>query len=246
YQQLREALATIPTPLVIPRYPDDERRERYAHIIRTRIKTLTFPALYPGASPTSGATEYDLADAVLAAQDAETSPNGELSQPHTERHTTPHLDPRLRTVIAAAIRQSQTAGRQHVDCECGSCAASMGPCHCEPAYCPSAPHDGPEADADAVLRAVEEHLHTRDTDIRAELDRLQRAIDDVRRFNETTAEASCRVQAAEHARDTLNILDRALDPAAPPQDGKKPCGCCSIDEVCSNCGSCASICYGCG
>ncbi|MBP5896362.1 hypothetical protein [Streptomyces scabiei] len=162
YQQLREALAAIPTPLAVPRYPDDERRERYAHIIRTRIKTLTFPALYPGASPTSGATEYDIADVVLAAQDAETGPDGELTQ------------------------------------------------------------------------------------LRAERDRLQRAVDDVRHYNELTAEASCRVQAAEHARDTLNILDRALDPAAPPQDGKKPCGCCSIDEVCSNCGSCSSICYGCG
>ncbi|MEE1838162.1 hypothetical protein [Streptomyces sp. SP17KL33] len=162
YKRLVDALAALPTPPAVPRYPDKERRERYADIIRNRIKTLTLPAPYPGAAPMAGATEYDIADVVLAAQDAETDPNGELAQ------------------------------------------------------------------------------------LRAERDRLQRAVDDVRRFNETTAEASCRVQAVEHARDTLNILDRALDPAAPPQDGKKPCGCCSIDEVCSGCGSCSSICYGCG
>ncbi|WP_333745794.1 hypothetical protein [Streptomyces sp. IBSBF 2950] len=162
YKRLIDALAALPMPPAVPRYPDKERRERYADIIRNRIKALTLPAPYPGAAPRAGATEYDIADVVLAAQDAETGPNGELAQ------------------------------------------------------------------------------------LRAERDRLQRAVDDVRRFNETTAEASCRVQAAEHARDTLNILDRALDPAASPQDGKKPCGCCSIDEVCSGCGSCSSVCYGCG
>ena len=42
-------------------------------------------------------------------------------------------------------------------------------------------------------------------------DQLQRAIDDVRRFNQLTADASCRVQAAEHARDTLQILDASLN-----------------------------------
>jgi hypothetical protein len=68
-----------------------------------------------------------------------------------------------------------------------------------PAMAPVTPADA----ADAALAVVQ-----------PELDRLQRAIDNVRRFNQITADISCRVQAIEQARDTLEILAAALQPPA--------------------------------
>ncbi|MDX3298617.1 hypothetical protein PV569_33690 [Streptomyces scabiei] len=306
YNRLVEAINALPAQPTVPRHPDKERREQYADLIRTRIKTLTLPSPYPGAAPTFGATEYDIADVVLAAHDAETDRDDELAQlraernaalrlaavwadapdplvrasaadlhsairgarpthkmlarlldcglcyeengqeihPHPECTATTPPPPELRDVITAAIRERRNTGRGYVDCECGSCAVSTGPCHCEPAHCPSAPHDGPEADADAVLQALEHHLTITDADAwckkclrvwehrhhqcddipaldeaRAERNRLQRAIDAIRHFNKLTT-GSCRVQAAEHAQDNLDLLNRSLNPPAPHDPNK--------------------------
>jgi hypothetical protein len=118
-----------------PRGPADdqaqrERRDRYAGVIRDRIKELTWPAPIPGGRPMFGATEYDMADAVLDERD------DELEQ------------------------------------------------------------------------------------LRADLKRNQRALAAVTRYNRTVAEHSCRVQAAEQARDTLAIIRDALN--APERPSTAP------------------------
>ncbi|GAA2732130.1 hypothetical protein [Streptomyces nogalater] len=73
-----------------------ERRNRYAGIIRDRIKELTWPPTTPGGPPRFGANEYDLADAVLDERD------DELEQLRTElaRH---------RRAIALVTRFNQLA-----------------------------------------------------------------------------------------------------------------------------------------
>jgi hypothetical protein len=50
---------------------DRARRNRYAAAIRDRIKALTTPTVLTWNPPAAGATEYDIADAVLAERDEE-------------------------------------------------------------------------------------------------------------------------------------------------------------------------------
>ncbi|NUR01306.1 MAG: hypothetical protein HOY79_33720 [Streptomyces sp.] len=74
-QKLMDAVLRAPRPA--PQHPDLDRRDRYAAAIRRQIKLLTIPSTIPGGAPSFGATEHDLADAVLAERDDEHAELGE-------------------------------------------------------------------------------------------------------------------------------------------------------------------------
>jgi hypothetical protein len=161
-----------------------ERRDRYAALIREAIKGCTIPSLIPGQAPTLGATEYDLADAVL--RHADTEHTAATAQAHAERDAALRLanvwddapDP-LARAMARDLRSAIRGAR---------------------------PHTATEATVDQI---------------RAERDQYAAALDKVRDFNKLVADGSCRVQAAEQARDTLHLLDRSLNaPTRPPHHEK--------------------------
>jgi hypothetical protein len=229
------------------RTPEEwERRDRYAGVIREEIKGRTVPSLIPGQMPTFGASEYDIADVVLAERD------DELAKARAERDAALRIagvwddapDPLARAMAAdlrSAIRGAATEPRlldcgrcyeengqevhPHPECATGArpatrCGATsdgaferhLGPCTHEPDHSNAYHRDA---------HGTEWRDHDTPDQVRTERDRYAAALDTVRDFNKLVADASCRVQAAEQARDTLNLLDRALNaPEPPPHDEK--------------------------
>lgn len=183
-----------------------ERRDRYAATIRDEIKACTMPSLTPGQPPTLGATEYDLANAVLAERD------DELEQLRAERDAALRLtniwadapDP-LARAMAADLRTTIRSARPTTHDTPQATEPRLLPC----GLCYE--EDGQEVHPHPECRTVEQ--------LRAERDQYAAALDAVRTFNKSVADGTCRAHAAEQARDTLHILDRSLNaPDRPPND----------------------------
>jgi hypothetical protein len=112
--------------------------------------------------------------------------------------TVPHPD----TVTAAPCGETST----------GMYGRLLGPCL-------NTPHPPTTFHRDA--HGAEWREYGPDDQLRAERDRYAKALDKIGDFNKLVAEGSCRVHAAEQARDTLAILDRHLRPPAAPRRPEK-------------------------
>lgn len=193
-----------PPPRTTSRYDGPARRERYAATIRDEIKRLTLPAAFPGQRPWGGATEYDLADTVLAVRDDEltTARAQNAAVLRLAEVWTDAPDPLARAMAAdlhSALRGAATEATEPPRLlDCGLCYEEHG----------QEAHPHPECTHDV-------------TALRAERDRYATALDKVRTFNKLTAEGSCRTQAIEQARDTLSIIDTALNAPTGPPEGEK-------------------------
>ncbi|MHB9861912.1 hypothetical protein [Streptomyces sp. YIM S03343] len=188
FAKLARTLASVPLRPEVPRHPDEERRDRYATVIRENLKANTFPPTIPGGRPAFGMTEHELADVVLAERD------DDLAQARAERDAALRLanvwadapDP-LAQAMAADLRTALRAARP------SETAEATGP-----------------TTSDELRRLAER------------IQQLERALGTLRRFNALTVD-SCRVQAAEHARDNLTLLDNALGtPPRPPHPAENP------------------------
>lgn len=192
WQTLAATLESLPEH---PRpHPDLARRARYAAIIRDSIRTRTIPidpynAL--AAAPRLGATEYDIADAVLAERDTE------LDQLRAERDAAVRLadvwaeapDPSCRAMAAdlkRVITKAAPAPKPRL-LSCGLCYEENG----------EEVHPHPEC-------PITSSTPDRET---CRADNLERLINALRRFNQLTADNSSRAHAAQHARDNLSILN---------------------------------------
>jgi hypothetical protein len=125
FQKLAEAIRALP-PLP-PQHPDTVRRDRYASIILNAIKSRSAPSSIPGQLPTLGATEHEVADAVLAAVDTDTA------QLLAERNAALNLcdvwddapDPACRA-MAADLRSAIRGARAARLLDCGWCYEENG------------------------------------------------------------------------------------------------------------------------
>jgi hypothetical protein len=128
--------------------------------------------------------------------------------PTRPSHTTADATPTVANTMQAAIRKALAIRPTPSPTQCGQTSTGMfgrqlGPC----THAPLHPEEFHRDAHGAEWRDYEETTKA----LRAERDRLQRAVDAVRRLNELTAD-SVRVQAAEHARDNLALLDSILGP----------------------------------
>lgn len=249
--KLMNALARIPRGPYIPAHPDTERRERYGEIIRDQIKRFTFPAPSIGGQALHGATEYDVADAVLQLADAE------HADVRGQRDAALRLadvwadapDPACRA-MAADLRSAIRGAAPARLLGCGLCYEEDGeevhphpecPVRTEPAAATEATEScgatstgmfgrqlGPCTNTPHDPSTFHHDAHGTDWadyptvgQLRAERDQYAAALDKVHTFNKLIAEGSCRPQAAVQARDTLAILERYAQPHTGPSRPEK-------------------------
>jgi hypothetical protein len=249
--KLMDALNRIPQGPYITAHPDTERRERYGEIIRDQIKRFTFPAPSIGGPALHGATEYDVADAVLQLADAEHADvRGQRDAALRLADVWADAPDPLARAMAADLRTAIAGAPAARLLGCGLCYEEDGEeVHPHP-ECPVRTTPGTATEATEPCGATSTGMFgrqlgpcTNDThgtstfhhdahgtdwadyptvgQLRAERDQYAKALDKVHAFNKLVAEGSCRVHAADQARDTLGILERHTRPSTGPSRPEK-------------------------